>query len=101
MKPETLVRHELNGLSVSVEDADNSDLIDIDGWVVRETTNTLVIRGGTGPIGDLERRCRQVPKTGTTFVFTLEDGTRIRVDGDRLVARPARRSETGGVSPWV
>ena len=51
----TLPRHELNGLSVRVVDADESD---------------------------------------------GEDVERVLVDGSRLVARPARRTERGGDSRW-
>lgn len=99
--PRTLLRDELIGLRVAVEAAPNPDLIDIEGRVVRETTNTLVIRPGDGSLGDPAARSRRVPKRGTTLVFELEDGSRVRVDGGRLIARPARRSEMGGVSPWV
>ena len=92
--PENVVRHELVGLHVAVEDAANRDLIGVAGRVVRETHNTLVLEE------DRTGRRRQVPKRHTTFVIELDDGTRVRVSGDRLVAPPARRSEQGGVSPW-
>ena len=88
--PDTLVRHELIGLHVEVV-ADADDRAGIAGRVVDETTNTLVIDGD---------RARTVPKRGATFAFELPDGRRVAVDGDRLVARPARRTETAGDSIW-
>jgi ribonuclease P protein subunit POP4 len=116
LTPETLARHELNGLSVRVVDADNPDLVGIGGRVVRETTKTLSIREGS--------RVRRVPKSGTVFEFRLTDEaataregvgiaseprggsrtggdvTHVTVDGDRLLSRPARRTETTGDSKW-
>jgi ribonuclease P protein subunit POP4 len=116
LTPETLARHELNGLPVRVVSADNPDLVGIGGRVVRETTGTLSIREGS--------RVRRVPKSGTVFEFRLTDeaataregvgiaseprgegraggdATHVTVDGDRLLSRPARRTETTGDSKW-
>jgi ribonuclease P protein subunit POP4 len=119
LTPETLARHELNGLCVRAVAADNPDLVGIGGRVVRETTRTLSIREGS--------RVWQVPKSGTVFEFRLADtdeaataregvgivedperadghagdsATHVTVDGDRLLSRPARRTETTGDSKW-
>ncbi|QCC49722.1 ribonuclease P protein component 1 [Halapricum salinum] len=108
--PETLARHELIGLDVRVVAASNPDLLDVDGEVVMETTNTLHVERADrawparddvprdGRAGNA--RATQVPKAGTTFTFTLEDGQRVRIEGERLVARPARRTEHTGDSTW-
>jgi ribonuclease P protein subunit POP4 len=90
MNPRTLPRHELAGLRVEVVDSPNADLVGTSGEVVDETTNTLLVAGD---------RVRQVPKAAATFRFTLHD-TRVRVDGERLVARPARRTETTTSHTW-
>lgn len=90
----TLVRHELVGLPVRVTAARDPTLVGIGGEVVAETTNTLGIEAST------RDRVRQVPKAVATFSFDLPDGPRVRVDGDRLRARPARRTETDGDSTW-
>ncbi|SEO27301.1 ribonuclease P protein subunit POP4 [Halogranum amylolyticum] len=66
LTPETLTRHELNGLSVRVVDAANPDLVGIAGRVVVETMQTLHIDDGT--------RVRQVPKRGVTLEFALTAG---------------------------
>lgn len=106
MTPETLARHELAGLDVAVTAASNPDLIGISGRVRDETMRTLLVAASDG--------VKQVPKAGTTFRFALkecgalrasdnESGQRPRaviVEGDRLLARPARRSETHRGSLW-
>jgi ribonuclease P protein subunit POP4 len=105
MTPESLVRHELAGLDVTITDADNPDLIGISGCVRDETMQTLLVATSDG--------VKQVPKAGTTFRFALDgeaqcasddaSGQRPRavvVDGDRLVARPAIRTETHRGSLW-
>ena len=89
--PETLVRHELVGSDVRVTAASNPDLDGIEGTVVRETTKTLHVERGA--------RAWQVPKAAATFDFEI-DGQRVRIDGERLLARPARRTEQTGDSTW-
>jgi len=66
LTPETLPRHELNGLHARVVEAPNPDLIGIDGRVVVETANTLHLDSG-------DARVRQVPKQGSTFEFAITD----------------------------
>ncbi|WP_436931618.1 ribonuclease P protein component 1 [Halosimplex halobium] len=115
LTPETLARHELVGLAARVRAGDNPDLLGIEGQVVAETTNTLgVEREGSesserADSGSAERadRVATVPKAGTTFEFTLPAGAGdasagevVTVEGRRLVARPARRTEKSGDSKW-
>ncbi|SFR93855.1 ribonuclease P protein subunit Rpp29 [Halomicrobium zhouii] len=92
LTPETLPRHELVGLDVEVVAASNPDAIGIEGRVVTETTRTLGIEGAD--------RVWHVPKDGATFTFDLPSGERVRTAGSKLVARPARRTETTGDSQW-
>jgi ribonuclease P protein subunit POP4 len=121
LTPETLARHELVGLAARVRAGSNPDLLGIEGRVVAETTNTLGIEREGGESsesedetsskradgGSAERadRVATVPKAGTTFEFTLPagdtaGGERVTVEGRRLVARPARRTEQSGDSKW-
>ncbi|QLH83167.1 ribonuclease P protein component 1 [Halosimplex pelagicum] len=111
LTPETLTRHELVGLAARVRAGDNPDLLDIEGRVVAETTNTLGIERGDQPsgrtAGERATRVATVPKAGTTFEFTLPTeagdasaGEVVTVEGRRLVARPARRTEKSGDSKW-
>lgn len=91
--PETLPRHELNGLVITVVEAAHADLVGLSGRIVRETTNTVFVRNG--------EQTRQIPKRGTTLRVRLPDDTVVEMVGDRLIASPARRTETRGASPWV
>ena len=91
--PETALAHELIGLDVRVVAAANPDLVGVAGRVVDETTNTLRIEGTDG-------RVRTAPKAGATFEFALDDES-VVVEGARLVARPARRTQaTMGGRTW-
>lgn len=91
--PASLVRHELIGLAVRVVGADDPTRVGLEGRVVDETMHTLRVESVD--------RVRTVPKAGTTFAFELpDDGRTVTVEGDRLVARPARRTETAGGSTW-
>jgi ribonuclease P protein subunit POP4 len=87
----TVTRHELVGLSVRVID-DADDRGGIAGEVVDETTRTLVI--------ETDGTTKTVPKAGATFAVDLPGGDSAVVAGDRLVARPARRTESTGDTIW-
>jgi len=107
--PETLAVHELVGSDIRVTAASNPDLVGIEGEVVVETTNTLHIERSDRarqarndvPHGVRagESRTKQVPKENATFAFSV-GGQTVSVDGERLVARPARRTEQTGDSQW-
>jgi len=92
LTPETLTRHELVGLDVEVVAASNPDAVGISGEVVVETTQLLTVERDT--------RVWHVPKADATFAFTLDDGQQVRVEGERLVDRPARRTANAGDSKW-
>jgi len=124
LTPETLPRHELAGLPVTVVGSTDPGRVGTGGTVVRETMRTLVVRTDSGVV--------QVPKRGTEFEFTLptdeaaegakpsgtavelpsetagsagqsgggEAAAYVTVDGDVLLARPARRTEQEVDSTW-
>jgi ribonuclease P protein subunit POP4 len=113
--PETLPRHELVGLRVRVVDATHDEYVGIAGRVVDETQGTLLI----APAGDGSEGVgtRQVPKAAATFEFRLPPADAsddapaatqgaesaseyVTVAGERLAARPARRTEHRGDSIW-
>lgn len=89
---ETLPRHELIGLRVRVVESCDPTLLGCEGDIVMETMHTLTISEGS--------RTRQVPKGVVTFEFALPDGDYVTVDGERLIARPARRTERTRGSQW-
>ena len=122
LTPKTLARHELCGLHARVATADNPALAGIEGRVVRETENTLSVEttdDGTAPVvgSDATTRTKRVPKAGATFEFALAgesvaptdvtpadpeaaETVHVTVEGKRLVATPARRTERSSDSTW-
>jgi ribonuclease P protein subunit POP4 len=91
---ETLPRHELIGLQVRVVESNDPTLVGCEGEIVMETKNTLTIAEGD------RAKTRQVPKAVATFEFALPNGEYVTVTGERLLARPARRTERTGGSQW-
>jgi len=90
MNARTLPRHELAGLHAEVVESPNADLVGVGGEIVDETTHTLLVAGdGT----------KQVPKAAATFRIALPDET-VLIEGERLVARPARRTELTTPHTW-
>ncbi|WP_114578101.1 ribonuclease P protein component 1 [Saliphagus sp. LR7] len=69
LTPETLVRHELNGLPVRVAESDDPSRVGLSGRVVVETTNTLQVETRSGG----SRRVVTVPKEGSVFEFAITD----------------------------
>jgi len=78
----------LIGLIMEVEESSNRDMEGLRGRIVDETRNTFVIETEQGE----EKR---IPKSGNMFIFVLEDGTRARIRGDKLLARPEDRIKRG------
>lgn len=81
--PQNILRHELTGLDVRVEQAQNQFLKGISGLVVHETRNMVWIRTDTG--------VKKVAKNGVVFRFTLPSGKRVDVTGAVLVMAPEKR----------
>ncbi|EMA49131.1 ribonuclease P protein component 1 [Halococcus salifodinae] len=115
LTPATLARHELCGLHTRVAAADNATLTGIEGRVVRETKNTLSVE--TAATAGGATAAKQVPKAGATFEFALggesvapadvtpadpeaAETVHVTVEGERLVATPARRTERSSDSTW-
>jgi ribonuclease P protein subunit POP4 len=79
-----LVQHELIGLRIKVDESSNSTVRGLEGTVVDETRNMLVIENE-------QRTDKKIPKTENIFIFALNGGIQVRVKGDRLIARPEDR----------
>lgn len=79
--PENLARHELVGLKVEIEESPGFPTIS--GRVVDETRNTLLI--------ETERGMKRVSKSYTSFIFTLPNGSRVKVSGSILISQPENR----------
>lgn len=83
VSPGNILRHELLGLPATVTGSTDPGLIHTSGLVVDETRNMLHILSG--------ERVKKIPKSNARFAFTLRDGTRVEVEGDKLVGRPEDR----------
>ncbi len=80
---QNLLQHELIGLPVKVVRSLNVSQENAEGEVVDETMKTLII-------GNKITK-RMIPKVGTTFRFTLTDGSQADVTGEQLLRRPEDR----------
>lgn len=76
-----LRKHELIGLQVQVVRATDPGQVHMNGRVVDETRNLLVIESG-----GVEKR---IPKQGARFRFEIQGG--IEVEGDEIRFRPEDR----------
>jgi len=79
-----LLREELIGLRVTVTDSHNAHNVGLEGVVVDETRNSLVIEKKNG----LQK---MVMKAESVFVFSLLGGDKIKVTGELIVGRPEDR----------
>jgi len=82
--PFNVLNHELIGLNVELVDCRNKSLEGLKGIVVDETMKTLMVS-----VSEHDRK--RVLKDSCSFIFTLPDGTRVKVIGSSLVARPEDR----------
>ncbi|RLG32931.1 ribonuclease P protein subunit [Methanosarcinales archaeon] len=73
---------------MEVEESSNRDMEGLFGRIVDETRNTFVIETE-------QEEEKRIPKAGNMFIFVLEDGTRARIRGDKLLARPEDRIKRG------
>jgi ribonuclease P protein subunit POP4 len=82
--PQNVIRHELIGLWVRVADSSNPRQIGIEGTIVDESKNMLVIMTREGQ--------KRIQKRYGTFDLRLPDDTLVRVDGSTLVMQPEKRT---------
>lgn len=80
--PKELLRHELIGLKCKVARASNDKLLKLEGTVIDETKNMLIIESRG------ERK--KIPKKEVALIFELE-GNKIEVEGKLLIGRPEDR----------
>ncbi len=82
IKPKNLIRHEFIGLKVKVYKSKNKYMEGIEGIVVDETKNMLILETSKGE--------KMIPKKGTIFHFYLNDKV-VEVEGDVIAFRPEDR----------
>jgi len=81
--PKNLRYHELIGLKVRILAHSDPTLVGIEGVVVDETRNTLVIESSG--------RRKRVLKLYGVFEFELPNGRRVWLDGSEILGRPEDR----------
>jgi len=81
--PENLVRHELIGLKVRIAESPNKLNAGLEGKVIDETRNTLVMERTNG-------KEIRIQKERNVFSFELNSG-RVRIEGRLLMGRPEDR----------
>lgn len=81
--PKNLMRHELIGLEVIVSKSSNKFNIGIQGQIVDETKNVMVIKTDKGN--------KKIQKKDSEFIFTIPDGKKVKVSGSLLLAKPEDR----------
>ena len=79
---ENLWKHELIGLRTKVADSGNPSLIGLEGKVVGETKNLLIL--------EINGNEKKVPKKDCTFSFPQY---KVRINGKVLLARPEDRTK--------
>ena len=82
-KPANIVRHELIGLNVEVVESRNKSENKVNGTVIDETKNTLVIKTKSGE--------KKIAKENAKFMFTIQDNKHVIVDGNLLLGKPKTR----------
>ena len=80
-----LMVEEWIGKEARIVGAANPALIGLFGRIIDETLHTLVLRTPSGP--------KTVPKNGTTFEITAEDGHPVLVEGSDALVRAHERSK--------
>lgn len=77
-----IIKHELIGLEVKINESSNKSQIGIKGKVVDETKNLLIIK--------TTKNIKKIQKKGAVFIFDLKN-KKVKVNGDKIVARPEDR----------
>ena len=91
--PKTLIYHCLIGLEAKIVQSSNPQYVNINGKVIDETKNTLIIEIGNKEI--------QIPKRNSLFQFRLSKTKAVEVDGNLLIGRPEERIKKRIKNKWV
>jgi ribonuclease P protein subunit POP4 len=78
-----IVQQELIGLNAKVVRSSHPGYVGIEGKVLNETRNTIVILH--------EDKKKIIIKNTSVFNFTMPDGTVVEIDGKAIIGRPEDR----------
>jgi ribonuclease P protein subunit POP4 len=80
---QNVLSHELIGLDAEIVDSTDPSLKNIQGRIVYETKNILII--------DVNNKIKEIPKDTTVLLLKLPDGDGCVISGSDLVGRPEDR----------
>jgi len=80
---QNVARHELIGLDVLVSGAQNPFHRGVNGNIIDETRNLVVIQTDKG--------IKKIPKFGSVFHICLPDQTLVEIHGSALILAPEKR----------
>lgn len=83
LTPQNIIHHELIGLDTKVVESTNRYLTGIEGKVVDETKNMLIV--------ETSSKEKRIPKSCSSFMFT---NLKVKVDGKLLLSQPENRIQT-------
>lgn len=83
MTKQNLLRHELIGLEARVVSSSDPTLLGVQGRIVDETRNMLVV--------EQAGKDKTISKSSSTFMITLPSGEEATVEGKKLIGRPDAR----------
>ena len=78
-----IVQQELIGLNAKVARSSHPGYVGIEGRVLNETRNTIVILH--------KNKKKVIIKNTAVFNFTMPDGTIVEIDGKAIIGRPEDR----------
>ena len=87
-----LIRHELNGLEVTVSECLDPSKKGISGIIINETLKTITIR--------TKDKEKQVQKKECTFIIKIPSGIKVEVKGTLLYGRPEERIKKRLPKKW-
>lgn len=84
MKPTpAILQYEFIGLTAKVVESSHPNYVGIEGRVINETRNTIIITHGN--------ENKTIVKNTAVFHFTMPDGTVVEINGKTIVGRPEDR----------
>ena len=78
-----ILQYEFIGLNAKVVKSSHPNYVGIEGRVINETRNTIVITNGD--------KNKTIVKNTVVFHFTMSNGTIVEIDGKAIVGRPEDR----------
>lgn len=92
INPENITKHELIGLKTTISKSNDPHILNLNGMIINERQKTLVIR--------TKKKAITTTKKDNTYKVTLQNGTRVEIDGKLLHGRPEDRIKKKNPNKW-